>query len=98
MAVIEAHGLRKNYGSTVALDGVDLQIEEGRIVGVIGANGAGKTTALNALVGLTSYNGQLRVLGRDPWSERDRLARDLCFITDIAVLPRWIRVRQALDN
>ena len=97
MAVIEAHGLRKNYGSTVALDGVDLQIEEGRIVGVIGANGAGKTTALNALVGLTSYNGQLRVLGRDPWSERDRLARDLCFITDIAVLPRWIRVSEALD-
>ena len=97
MAVIEAHGLRKNYGSTIALDGIDLHVEEGRIVGLIGANGAGKTTALNALVGLTNYNGQLRVLGRDPWRERDRLARDLCFITDIAVLPRWIRVSQALD-
>jgi ABC-2 type transport system ATP-binding protein len=97
MAYIEARGLRKMYGATVALDGIDLCIDEGRIVGLIGPNGAGKTTALNAIVGLTSYQGHLRVLGRDPWTERDELARDLCFITDVAVLPRWIRVSQALD-
>ncbi|HXD18057.1 MAG TPA: ABC transporter ATP-binding protein [Vicinamibacterales bacterium] len=97
MAYIEARGLHKTYGATVALDRVDLQVEEGRIVGLIGANGAGKTTALNAIVGLTAYAGHLRVLGRDPWTERDRLARDVCFITDVAVLPRWIRVSQALD-
>jgi ABC-2 type transport system ATP-binding protein len=96
MACIEARGLRKNFGDTVALDGVDLQIDEGRIVGLIGPNGAGKTTALNAILGLTSYEGQLRVLGRDPWSERERLMRDVCFIADIAVLPRWMRVSQAL--
>jgi ABC-2 type transport system ATP-binding protein len=97
MGCVEARGLRKRYGSTVALDGIDLHIEEGRIVGLIGPNGAGKTTALNAIVGLTSYRGQLRVLGRDPWSERAALARDLCFLTDVAVLPRWIRVSQALE-
>jgi len=97
MAYIEAHGLRKTYGATVALDGIDLRVDEGRIVGLIGPNGAGKTTALNAIVGLTSYEGQLRVLGRDPWRERDRLVREVCFITDVAVLPRWMRVAQALD-
>ena len=97
MACVVARGLRKSYGSTVALDGIDLRIEEGRIVGLIGPNGAGKTTALNAIVGLTSYRGQLRVLDRDPWSERAALARDLCFLTDVAVLPRWIRVSQALE-
>ena len=97
MACIEARGLRKSYGATVALDGIDLSIEKGRIVGLIGPNGAGKTTALNAMVGLTSYEGHLRVLGRDPWTERDRLVRDVCFITDVAVLPRWMRVSQALD-
>jgi ABC-2 type transport system ATP-binding protein len=97
MAYIEAHGLRKTYGATVALDGIDLRVDEGRIVGLIGPNGAGKTTALNAIVGLTPYEGDLRVLGRDPWTERDRLVRDVCFITDIAVLPRWMRVAQALD-
>jgi ABC-2 type transport system ATP-binding protein len=97
MACIEARGLRKSYGATVALDGIDLSIEKGRIVGLIGPNGAGKTTALNAMVGLTSYEGHLRVLGRDPWNERDRLVRDVCFITDVAVLPRWMRVSQALD-
>src|SRR5512140_768829 len=97
MACIEARGLRKTYGKTVALDGVDLKIEEGRIVGLIGPNGAGKTTALNALLGLIPYQGELRVLGRDPWSERDRLMRDVCFIADVAVLPRWMKVRQALD-
>jgi ABC-2 type transport system ATP-binding protein len=97
MVNIEARGLRKTYGATAALDGIDLHVEEGRIVGLIGPNGAGKTTALNAIVGLTSYDGHLRVLGRDPWTERDDLMRDVCFITDVAVLPRWLRVSQALD-
>src|SRR5689334_12156374 len=97
MTHIEAHGLRKTYGSTVALDGVDLQIAEGRIVGLIGPNGAGKTTALNAIVGLSPYEGQLRVLGRDPWTDRDALIGDIGFITDVAVLPRWIRIAQVLD-
>src|SRR6266496_1993619 len=97
MACIEARGLRKVFGTTVALDGVDLRVEEGRILGMIGPNGAGKTTALNAILGLTSYEGELRVLGRNPWAERDRLMRDVCFIADVAVLPRWMRVSQALD-
>jgi ABC-2 type transport system ATP-binding protein len=97
MTVIEAHGLRKAYGSTVALDGVNLRVEEGRILGLIGPNGAGKTTALNAILGLTPYQGELKVLGRDPWSERDQLMRDVCFISDVAVLPRWARVSQLLE-
>jgi len=97
MAVIEAQGLRKTFGTTVALDGIDLRVDEGRIVGLIGPNGAGKTTALNAILGLIPCQGELRVLGRDPWMERDRLMRDACFIADVAVLPRWIRVSQALD-
>jgi ABC-2 type transport system ATP-binding protein len=96
MACIEARGLRKAYGATVALDGIDLRIEEGRILGLIGPNGAGKTTALNALLGLTPFEGELRVLGRDPWTERDRLMRDVSFVADVAVLPRWLRVSQAL--
>jgi ABC-2 type transport system ATP-binding protein len=97
MACIEARGLRKAFGKTTALDGVDLRVEEGRILGIIGPNGAGKTTALNAILGLTAYEGELRVLGRDPWSERDQLMRDVCFIADVAVLPRWARVSQLLD-
>ncbi|MEP7013459.1 MAG: ABC transporter ATP-binding protein [Acidobacteriota bacterium] len=97
MACIEARGLRKTYGSTVALDGVDLRVEEGRILGIVGPNGAGKSTALNAILGLTPYQGELKVLGRDPWTERDRLAAEVSFIADVAVLPRWIRVSQALD-
>ena len=97
MKVIEARGLRKAFGATIALDGVDLSVEEGRILGLIGPNGAGKSTALNAILGLTPYQGQLRVLGRDPWTERDQLMRDVCFIADVAVLPRWMRVSQALD-
>jgi len=97
MACIEARGLRKAFGATVALDGVDLRVEEGRIFGLIGPNGAGKTTALNAFVGLTPYQGELKVVGRDPWNQRDQLMRDVCFIADVAVLPRWIRVSQALD-
>jgi len=97
MACIEAHGLRKAFGAKVALDGIDLQVEEGRIIGLIGPNGAGKTTALNAILGLTPYQGQLKVLGREPWTDRDRLMCDVCFISDVAVLPRWIQVSQALD-
>ncbi len=97
MTVIEARGLRKAFGATIALDGIDLRVEEGRILGLIGPNGAGKTTALNAILGLTPYQGELKVLGRDPWSERDQLMRDVCFIADVAVLPRWMRVSQALD-
>jgi ABC-2 type transport system ATP-binding protein len=97
MACIEARGLRKAFGTTVALDGIDLRVEEGRILGLVGPNGAGKTTALNAILGLTPYQGQLRVLGRDPWAERDQLMRDVCFIADVAVLPRWMRVANALD-
>jgi len=97
MACIEARGLRKAFGKTTALDGVDLRVEEGRILGIIGPNGAGKTTALNAILGLTAYEGELRVLGRDPWAERDQLMRDVCFIADVAVLPRWARVSQLLQ-
>jgi ABC-2 type transport system ATP-binding protein len=97
MTVIDAHGLRKAFGTTIALDGIDLRVEEGRILGIIGPNGAGKSTALNAILGLTRYQGDLRVLGRDPWSERDQLMSDVCFIADVAVLPRWMRVSQALD-
>src|SRR3989440_1698877 len=97
MSCIEARGLRKAFGKTIALDGVDLRVAEGRILGLIGPNGAGKTTALNAILGLTPYQGELKVLGRNPWTERDQLMRDVCFIADVAVLPRWIRVSQALD-
>jgi len=97
LPIIEARGLRKAFGGTVALDGIDLRIDEGRIVGLIGPNGAGKTTALNAILGLTPYQGELKVLGRDPWTERDRLMRDVSFIADVAVLPRWIKVSQVLE-
>ena len=97
MACIEARGLRKTFGTTVALNGIDLHVEEGRILGIIGPNGAGKTTALNAILGLTPYEGELKVLGRDPWKARDELMRDVSFIADVAVLPRWIRVSQLLD-
>src|SRR5256884_9572959 len=97
MATIEARGLRKVFGTTVALDGIDLRVEEGRILGLVGPNGAGKTTALNAILGLTPYQGQLPVLGRDPLPARDQLMRDVSFIADVAVLPRWVRVSQLLD-
>jgi len=97
MACIEAHGLRKSFGKNLALDGIDLRVDDGRIVGLIGPNGAGKTTALNAMLGLTPFQGDLRVLGRNPWNERDLLMRDVCFIADVAVLPRWIRVCNAID-
>src|SRR5271163_540439 len=97
MSCIEARGLRKTYGATVALDSVNLQVEEGRILGLIGPNGAGKSTALNAILGLIPYEGELKVLGRNPWTVRDLLMRDVCFIADVAVLPRWLRGSQALD-
>jgi ABC-2 type transport system ATP-binding protein len=97
MASIEAKGLRKVFGKTVALDGIDLSVERGRILGLIGPNGAGKSTALNAILGLIPYQGELKVLGRDPWTARNKLMRDVCFIADVAVLPRWMRVSQAVD-
>src|SRR6195256_6266831 len=97
MSCIEAHRLRKAYGATVALDGVDLRVEEGRILGLIGPNGAGKSTALNAMLGLIEYQGELKILGRNPWTERDLLMADVCFIADVAVLPRWMRVSDAVD-
>jgi ABC-2 type transport system ATP-binding protein len=97
MTVIEARGLRKAFGTTIALDSINLRVEEGRILGLIGPNGAGKSTALNAILGLTSYQGDLKVLGRDPWAERDQLMLDVCFISDVAVMPRWMRVWQAFD-
>ncbi len=97
MSVIAARGLRKAFGTTVALDGLNLCVEEGRVLGLIGPNGAGKTTALNAIVGLIPYQGELKVLGRDPWTERDQLMRDVSFIADVAVLPRWMRVSQVFD-
>jgi ABC-2 type transport system ATP-binding protein len=96
-AVIEARGLAKSFGSRRALDGVDFTIEPGRIVGLIGPNGAGKTTALKAILGLTPFTGELKVLGLDPRSQRDALMREVCFMADVAVLPRWLKVRQALD-
>jgi ABC-2 type transport system ATP-binding protein len=96
-AVIEARGLEKSYGATRALDSVSFAVEPGRIVGLIGPNGAGKTTALKAILGLTPFAGELRVLGLDPRSQRDALMRDVCFIADVAVLPRWLRVAQAVD-
>ncbi|MCP5327307.1 MAG: ABC transporter ATP-binding protein [Sinobacteraceae bacterium] len=97
-AVIEARGLSKTYRSGHrALDSIDLRVEPGRIVGLIGPNGAGKTTALKAILGLTPVTGELQVLGRDPRHERDALMREVCFIADVAVLPKWLRVVNALD-
>ena len=96
-AVITAKGLRKAYKSTVALDSASFSIPSGRIVGLIGPNGAGKTTALKAILGLTSVEGELSVLGRDPRLHRDELMNDICFIADVAVLPRWLKVREAID-
>jgi ABC-2 type transport system ATP-binding protein len=95
--VIEARGLKKSYRATHALEDVTFTVEPGRIVGLIGPNGAGKTTVLKAILGLTRFEGDLRVLGLDPRSQRDELMHDVCFIADVAVLPRWMRVSQALD-
>ncbi|MGH6878675.1 MAG: ATP-binding cassette domain-containing protein, partial [Rhizomicrobium sp.] len=97
MLSIEARGLKKQFRSTVALDGIDLRVAPGRILGLIGPNGAGKSTALNAILGLIPYEGELKVLGRNPWTDRDELMREVCFIADVAVLPRWMGVNQAID-
>jgi ABC-2 type transport system ATP-binding protein len=95
--LIEARDLSKRYGSHIALDHANFTVEAGRIVGLIGPNGAGKTTALRAILGLSNYTGHLRVLGRDPLHERTLLMQDACFIADVAVLPAWLRVDQAID-
>jgi ABC-2 type transport system ATP-binding protein len=97
MALVEGRGLRKAFKTTLALDGINLRVEQGRILGIIGPNGAGKTTVLNVILGLMPCEGQLTVLGLDPWSSRDQLMRDVCFIADVAILPRWLRVSQSLD-
>ena len=96
-ALIEARELTKKYGAHVALDRISFSVEPGRIVGLIGPNGAGKTSALRAILGLTAYDGQLQVLGREPFRERTALMRDACFIADVAVLPSWLRVDHAID-
>ncbi|MFK7955109.1 MAG: ABC transporter ATP-binding protein [Lysobacterales bacterium] len=96
-AIVKANSLRKKYRSSVALDNVNFQIEPGRIVGLIGPNGAGKTTALKAMLGLTSFDGDLTILGMDPMRQRHKLMDQVCFIADVAVLPRWIKVRQAVE-
>jgi len=95
--VISARGLRKAYRNKLALDGTSFEVPAGRIVGLIGPNGAGKTTALKAILGLIPFDGELSVLGRDPRTQRDELMNDVCFIADVAVLPRWIRVREAIE-
>jgi ABC-2 type transport system ATP-binding protein len=95
--LIEARGLSKRYGSFVALDRADFVVQPGRIVGLIGPNGAGKTTALRAVLGLTTYEGELNVLGREPFAERALLMQEASFIADVAVLPEWLRVQQAID-
>ena len=95
--LIQARGLSKHYGSLRALDKVDFDIEEGRIVGLIGPNGAGKTTVLKAILGLTNFEGELDVLGHDPRISRRQLMQDVCFIADVATLPRWLKVANAIE-
>lgn len=95
--VVSAHGLRKAYKNKLALDNTSFEIEAGKIIGLIGPNGAGKTTALKAILGLTPFEGQLKVLGLDPRKDRDELMKDVCFIADVAVLPRWMKVKEAID-
>ena len=96
-SVITARGLRKAYKNKVALNGTDFDIRGGRIVGLIGPNGAGKTTALKAILGLVPFDGELKVLGKDPRTQRDELMNEVCFIADVAVLPRWIKVKDAIE-
>ena len=96
-ALISAKNLTKQYGDTLALDDVSFDIEAGRIIGLIGPNGAGKTTAIKAVLGLCSYDGELNVLGLDPYKQRHQLMRDVCFVADVATIPRWLKVIQALD-
>ena len=96
-AVISARGLSKRYGKHVAVDSIDIEIAAGRIVGLIGPNGSGKTTTLKAALGLIQCEGELSVLGLDPRTQRDELMKDVCFIADVAILPRWLRVKDAID-
>ena len=96
-SLVNARGVSKNYGSVRAVDNVSFEIEQGKILGLIGPNGAGKTTLLKAVLGLTDCQGELSVLGLDPFRQRKELLRNICFIADVAVLPRWIRVTQLLD-
>ena len=96
-SVITARGLRKAYKNKVALNGTDFDIRGGRIVGLIGPNGAGKTTALKAILCLVPFDGELKVLGKDPRTQRDELMNEVCFIADVAVLPRWIKVKDAIE-
>jgi ABC-2 type transport system ATP-binding protein len=96
-AAISARGLTKRYGKQLAVDGIDFDIPAGRIVGLIGPNGSGKTTTLKAALGLVPFEGQLSVLGMDPRTQRDQLMQDVCFIADVAILPRWLRVADAID-
>lgn len=96
-SIISARGLRKQYGKQVAIDDLSFDIAPGRIVGLIGPNGSGKTTTLKAILGLTASEGELSVLGRDPRTQRDALMDDVCFIADVAILPGWLRVGDAID-
>ena len=96
-AVISARGLTKRYGKSVAVDHISFDIAPGRIVGLIGPNGSGKTTTLKAALGLVPFEGELSVLGLDPRTQRDQLMQDVCFIADVAILPRWLRVKDAVD-
>jgi len=96
-AIVEARGIRKSFGNFEALRGLDFSIEKGSIVGLIGPNGAGKTTTLKSLLGLCSFKGDLQVLGSNPGSERHHIMESVCFIADVGVLPRWLRVDQAID-
>jgi ABC-2 type transport system ATP-binding protein len=96
-AVLSARGLAKRYGKRTAVDGIDFDIPAGRIVGLIGPNGSGKTTTLKAALGLIDFEGQLSVMGYDPRTQRDDLMKDVCFIADVAILPRWLRVKDAVD-
>jgi ABC-2 type transport system ATP-binding protein len=95
--IVRARDLTKKYGTTPALDHISFDIEAGRIVGLIGPNGAGKTTALKAILGLVDFDGDLRVLGLDPRTQRAELMEQVCFIADVAVLPRWIKVSEAVE-
>ncbi|RJG10781.1 ABC transporter ATP-binding protein [Massilia cavernae] len=95
--VMSARGMTKRYGKRVAVDDISFDIPAGRIVGLIGPNGSGKTTTLKAALGLIPFDGELKVLGFDPRTQRDELMKDVCFIADVAILPRWLRVREAID-
>lgn len=95
--IVSVNGITKRFGKTVAVDDIHFNIPKGRIVGMIGPNGSGKTTTLKAILGLTSFEGEMNVLGLDPRTQRDELMLDVCFIADVAILPRWIRVSELID-